>query len=120
MKTFRLHPSQFILAFPRRPINSDVIRLTSMTKFILTIALILLPHVAFAQKTNQPSLGWDLTYNSVLNANRIGRGEWIRKWLGPGFQSPIKKYISAWNGEPIESSILIEHPAFHAAEHITF
>jgi len=90
-----------------------------MIKLLLTIALIQLPQFALAQKANQPSLGWDLTYNSVLNVNRIGRNEWIRKWLGPRFQSPIKKHISDWNGEPIESSILIEHPAFHAGEHIT-
>jgi len=55
----------------------------------------------------------------VLNANHIRRDEWIWKWLGPNYQSPIKTLISDWNGEPIESSILIEHPAFHAGEHIT-
>ena len=90
-----------------------------MTKILLVIVLIVLPHSTSAQKSNPPALGWDLTYTSVLNANHIGRNECIWKWLGPNYQSPIKTFISGWNGEPIESSILIEHPAFHAGEHIT-
>jgi uncharacterized short protein YbdD (DUF466 family) len=90
-----------------------------MTKVLLVLALILLPNSLSAQNLKRSALGWDLTYTSVLNANHIGPGEWIRNWLGPHFQSPIKKYVSGWDGEPIESSILIEQPAFHAAEHVT-
>jgi hypothetical protein len=90
-----------------------------MTEVVLTLALILLPNSLFAQKSNHPALGWDLSYTTILNANQIAQDEWIRKWIGPHFQSPITKHISGWNGEPIESSILIEHPAFHAGEHIT-
>jgi hypothetical protein len=65
------------------------------------------------------TLGWDLTYTSVLNANHVGRDEWIVKWLGPNYQSPVKGLISTWNRAPIESSILVEFPAPHAGEHTT-
>jgi hypothetical protein len=55
----------------------------------------------------------------VLERNNIGRSEWIRKWLGSGYQPPAKKWIAGWRGEPIVSSILLEYPAFHAGEHTT-
>ena len=84
----------------------------------LIVALVLLCLSAFAQESNQ-SLGWDLTYSSILKTNNIGSNEWIRKWLASGYQSPAKKWISEWQGEPIVSSILIEYPAFHAGEHTT-
>jgi hypothetical protein len=81
--------------------------------------LIILPQSAYAQTPNSRPLGWDLTYSSVLNANHIGREEWIRKWLGRNYESPVKGLISGWNDEPILSSILIEHAGFHAGEHMT-
>ena len=93
-------------------------RLTSM-KHILVLILIIIPIPASAQKSSILPLGWDLTYASVLNTNNIGPNEWIRKWLGPNFQSPIRQMISKWRDGPIESSLLLEHPAFHAGEHIT-
>ncbi len=84
----------------------------------LLIAVTLLSQPVCAQKSNR-SLGWDLTYSSVLERNNIGRSEWIWKWLGSGYQAPAKKWISEWRGEPIVSSILLEYPAFHAGEHTT-
>src|SRR2546425_9662476 len=90
-----------------------------MRQILLIIVLIVLPQSTHAQKSNNLPLGWDLTYSSVLNGNHIGRDEWISKWLAQNYQSPIKQSISGWNDEPIVSSILIEHPAFHAGEHIT-
>jgi hypothetical protein len=84
----------------------------------LIVALALLGQPVCAQDST-PSLGWDLTYSSVLERNNIGRSEWIRKWLGSGYQPPAKKWIAGWRGEPIVSSILLEYPAFHAGEHTT-
>jgi len=75
--------------------------------------------LACAQQANTRTLGWDLTYQSVLDANGVGPAEWIREWLGPNYQSPVKQLIVNWKGEPIQSSILIEYPAPHAGEQIT-
>jgi hypothetical protein len=60
-----------------------------------------------------------LTYATVLDRNRIGRAEWIRKWLGPAYQSRVRTLIRGWKGSPIQSSILIEAPAPHAGERYT-
>ncbi|MBC8029034.1 MAG: hypothetical protein H7Z16_02900 [Pyrinomonadaceae bacterium] len=90
-----------------------------MKQFLLIALLIITPKVICAQKPDILPLGWDLTYKSVLNANHVGPDNWVWKWLGPQYESPIRKLISTWNHEAIESSILLEFPAPHAAEHIT-
>lgn len=91
-----------------------------MTKVLLVLAMIMLPYPAYAQESKQLPLGWDLTYSSLLNANHVGRDEWIRKWLeNPDHRSPVKQLISKWRDDPIRSSILLEHPAFHAGERTT-
>ena len=64
------------------------------------------------------SFGWDLTYKSVLERNNVAKSEWIWPWLAQ-YKSPAEKWISGWEGKPIVTSILIEFPAFHAAEHTT-
>ena len=88
-------------------------------RILLIIGLLLLPSPVFAQQSNRLELRWDLTYESVLSAHHVSKDEWIRTWLG-SHESPAKKLISDWSDGPIESSILIEHPAFHAGEQITF
>lgn len=95
----------------------------SLISFLILIAILIQP--GRAQELN-PSLGWDLTYTSVLEKNNVARSEFIWKWLnfsyqGPdsGWQTPAKKWIAEWQGEPIVSSVLIDYPAFHAAEHDT-
>lgn len=90
--------------------------------FGIAILLISSNHSIYSQKQVQkstPSLGWDLTYSSVLERNKVAKGEWIWKWLGKNYESPVKSLIQNWEGEPIVASILIEHPAFHAGEHYT-
>jgi hypothetical protein len=72
---------------------------------------------ACAQKATAGSLGWDLSYSSVLDANSVGPDEWIRKWIGPNYQSAAKGWISSWNHGPIKSAVLLEFPA-HAGERI--
>ncbi len=84
---------------------------------IVSAILVISCTLACAQRGNISELGWDLSYSSVLDANVVGPNEWIRKWLGPNYQSPAKAWISAWSHEPIESSILLEFPA-HAGERI--
>ena len=64
----------------------------------------------------QPS--WDLSYESVLERNNVAKTEWIWPWL-KRYRSPAADWVSRWDGKRIVSSILIEHPAFHAAEHTT-
>jgi len=93
---------------------------------ILIFAVIILSQSIYAQGQKE-YFGWDLTYESILEKNNVDRKEWIWKWLktdyvglNPNYQSPAKKWISEWQGDrPIVSSILIEFPAFHAAERTT-
>jgi hypothetical protein len=90
-----------------------------MKQILLLALLITVPKVTCAQKSDNLPLGWDLTYTSVLNANHVRPDDWIRKWLPPNYESPIKQLISTWNHEAIESAVLLEFPALHAGEHIT-
>lgn len=84
-------------------------------------AVLCIPVAAWAtgcsQKARAESLGWDLSYSSVLDANTVGSEEWIRRWLGPNYQSAAKGWISSWSHGPIESAVLLEFPA-HAGERV--
>lgn len=90
----------------------------------LITAVAILVQPICAQKSDR-SLGWDLTYKSVLERNNVARSNWIWDWLNSGYQeetrnqTPAQKWIAEWRGKPIVSSILIEYPAFHAGEHVT-
>lgn len=92
----------------------------------LIIVALVLTQSACAQET-KPYFGWDLSYESVLEKNNVGRDEFIWKWLkrtptneyDPNYETPAKKWISEWKGDPIISSVLIDYPAFHAGEHTT-
>lgn len=87
------------------------------TTHFFTLLLLLCASVSAQSASNK--FGWDLTYSAVLESNKIGSRTWIRKWVASEYKSPARKWISEWQGEPIESSILIEYPAFHAAERTT-
>lgn len=80
----------------------------------------LVPHPS----ENDDTLGWDLTYKSIVKENKIRKSEWIWKWLNDkdltGFKSnynyfvsPVDSLISYWNKSPIISSILLDYPSFH-------
>ena len=89
-------------------------------KQILALAILFFaPNSIGAQQSNPSSLGWDLTYKTLLNANHVAPDAWINKWLGPNYESPIKPLIATWKNEPIEAAVLIEMPAPHAGEHVT-
>jgi hypothetical protein len=79
----------------------------------IIIAAIFLSVSICAQQPN-----WDLSYEFVLERNKVAKSEWIWTWL-KSTESPATSWISEWKGKPIISSILIEHPAFHAAERTT-
>ena len=85
-------------------------------------AVLCIPVAAWAtgcsQKATAESLGWDLSYSSVLDANGVGSDEWLRRWVGPNYQSSAKRWISSWSHGPIQSSVLLEFPATHAGERI--
>ena len=78
------------------------------------ITAVILLNVAICAQ--QPS--WDLSYESVLERNNVAKTEWIWPWL-KRYKSPAADWIAGWDGKSIVSSILIEFPAFHAAEHTT-
>ena len=93
-----------------------------MVSYILKIATILMAVMIvsgsiYAQQ-KPPSNGWDLTYKSVLERNKVAKTDWIWPWLAH-YKSPAEKWISTWDGKPIISSVLVEYPAFHAAEYQT-
>lgn len=90
-----------------------------MNHVLLLALLIIVPKDICAQKSDTLPLGWDLTYVSVLNTNKVKPDAWVRKWLGPNYESSIKPFISDWKDGAIESAILLEFPNPHAAEHIT-
>ncbi len=90
-----------------------------MKQIVLLLVLLISAGSVHAKKPKSPPLGWDLTYKTVLNTNHVAQDEWIWKWLGPDYESPVKRLISTWNHGPIESSILVDFPAPHAGEHIT-
>jgi hypothetical protein len=80
------------------------------------IVLLIVVYPIWTQE--QATLGWDLTYKSLLEQNKVEKNNWIWGWLAH-YRSPAEKWITNWKGKPIVSSILIENPAFHAAEHQT-
>lgn len=88
-----------------------------MKEIALLLILMIPCAVACAQKANTRPSGWDLSYSSVLDANGVGQDEWIRRWLGPQYQSRAGTWISNWTQGPIKSSVLLEFPA-HAGERI--
>lgn len=90
-----------------------------MKQILLLALLISAPKIIYAQESNALPLGWDLTYMSVLSANHVGPDAWVREWLGPNYKSSIAEVIAGWKGGAIESAVLLEFPAPHAAEHIT-
>lgn len=87
--------------------------LKHITNLVLFLALSL---SVTAQEKNL--LGWDLSYGTVLKQNNPADTDWVRMWLAQS-ESPAEKWIATWQNAPIISSILIEHPAFHAAERTT-
>lgn len=80
----------------------------------ILIAVMLVSWSLCAQQSTQ----WDLTYKTILERNNVAKTEWIWPWL-ERYKSPVAEWIANWEGKPIVSSILIEYPAFHAAEHTT-
>ncbi len=85
----------------------------------IAAALIIVTTLASALDAQQkPSIDWDLSYKSVLERNNVAKTEWIWPWLAQ-YKTPAEKWVTGWRGKPIVSSVLIEHPAFHAAEHTT-
>jgi hypothetical protein len=109
---------------PAKLLGSAVARSTqplgvfiSVTRTLLIAILLIIPGASCAQPS-KATLGWDLSYKTVLDANHVAPSEWLSKWIGPNYQSPARRWISSWNHGPIQSSILVEFPAPHAGERI--
>jgi hypothetical protein len=88
-----------------------------VTRVLLIAVLLFIPGASCAQPS-KATLGWDLSYKTVLDANHVASSDWLAKWIGPNYQSPARGWISSWNHGPIQSSILVEFPAPHAGERI--
>lgn len=91
-----------------------------MKKLITIASLLIVSQIAaFGQRADPKTFGWDLTYKTILDSNNVAANEWIRKWLGVTGESPAKGWMANWKYDAIDSSILMEFPAFHAGERIT-
>lgn len=74
---------------------------------------------SIAQQTDlTQTLGWDLTYASVLDRNDISPDEFIRRWLRENKDSAVKTLLENWQDESVISVIFADYPAFHAGERI--
>jgi hypothetical protein len=61
---------------------------------------------------------WHLTYRSVLRANGVGRRDWLAKWLRSHKGAPVRQLLDKWPPGEITSAVLLDVPAFHAAERV--
>lgn len=80
------------------------------------MALVFLTVATAAQQVRP--IDWDFSYLTLLEKNNVGKDEVVRRWLS-GVKSPAENWVRGWKGKQIISSILIEYPAFHAAERQT-
>src|SRR5690606_17291307 len=87
-------------------------RVTILLAFLLATAF----QAVVAQ--DRPPIDWDLTYQTLLDRNQVPKDSPVRRWLAH-VNLPAEKWIKGWKGKPITASILIEYPAFHAAERQT-
>jgi hypothetical protein len=86
--------------------------------FVFSLCLVA-TSVAQPRKTNlTETLGWDLSYASVLDRNKISDDDFIREWLQKTEASAVKSLIENWEHEPIISAIYADYPAPHAGERI--
>lgn len=88
-----------------------------MFKFKILFIVAFLSSSVYGQYRGAP-VGWDLTYESLLRKNNVAADEWIWTWLGRS-KSPAETWLAELNVKPATSAILIEFPAFHAAERTT-
>ena len=84
-------------------------------KFLFAIALI---SFSVSGQDRVSSFGWDLTYESLLKRNNVADHELIWTWLKRS-KSPAEAWLAELSAKPAASAILIEFPAFHAAERTT-
>lgn len=64
------------------------------------------------------SFGWDLTYETLLKRNNVAANELVWIWLKKS-KSPVEGWLAELKHKPVASAVLIEYPAFHAAERTT-
>src|SRR5688572_11492867 len=89
--------------------------MSQIARLLIGIFLI---NISICAQEKISSPGWDLSYESVLERNNVPKSDWIWTWV-KRYKTPAAEWVSGWKGKPIVSSIMIEHPAFHAAEHTT-
>jgi hypothetical protein len=91
----------------------------SFAVFALLLAIVIYSTSAQRKRASQPlTLGWDLTYSSLLKSGEINTDDWIWRLLGSDYKPPIERLLADWDDEPITSSILIEMPASHGGERV--
>jgi len=81
----------------------------------ILIVLTLIGTFVSVSNAQKAPFGWDLTYKTSLQKNAASDVKWISKWLEQS-RSPVDGWLKEWREKHIDSAILIEFPAFHAAE----
>jgi hypothetical protein len=86
-------------------------------RFALAFAGFLFTLDVQGEAVPQNTLGWDLTYSSVMQRNNVKNSEF--SWLYPEetYESPVASLLKKWDGAPIVASILIEFPIGHGSGH---
>ena len=69
-----------------------------------------------ASHTGPIGSDFDLTYKEVMKTNGIASGDWLGTWLRDHPGPPLKKTLRRWRRGPVVASMLVDCPAFHAAE----
>lgn len=95
-------------------------RSTKVLRQLATLLLtaLVLTHMNVASAQEDRPLGWDLSYESIFEQNNVGLNDWIRGWVKRD-TAVAPEWIKKWNEGPINSSLLVEFPAFHAGERTT-
>jgi hypothetical protein len=112
------------MARPFRPIRGVLLVRGALSKNAVACLIAMASSAALPvharEAADGATLGWDLSYRSVLRANGVGRGDWLVKWLKSHESAPIERLVAKWPHEPITSSILLDAPAFHAGERMVY
>lgn len=92
--------------------------LTSILLILATSISIPAHNVQMEANGSKP-LGWDLSYTSLLEKNKVSRDEFLWKWLAKSPRSPVEDILLKWKDEPIISSILMEKAGVQGQERVT-
>jgi hypothetical protein len=75
---------------------------------------------ADAPPISPTSLGWDLSYQSLLAKNQVRSDEWLATWLTSHRKVPIEEVLRTWKDQPVVASALVEFAHPHARDFLAY